>query len=115
MVEDGKVNGKYPIFSDILAFLWCKMKLCPRETLLHVTKSFYKRDEIVMARDLLYSKFPDGGNRRAKHRKTEEDLISMYSVLQEIDTEDPPIFVSLNLNNIPFVDLKNRMQFVQFC
>ena len=106
--DEGKINGKYPIFNDILTFLWCKMKLCPRDNLLHVTKVFYKRDDIISARDVLYEKFPNqNGIRRVKHRRSEDDLICMYNVLQEIDTEDPPVFATVNLNNIPYVDLKN--------
>ena len=107
MGDEGKINGKYPIFNDILTFLWCKMKQCPRDTLLQIAKSFYKRDEIVESRDLLYENVPAGGNRRVKHRKSEEDLISMYNVLQEIETEDAPVFATMDLNNIPCVDLKN--------
>ena len=104
MANEGKT-----IFSDILTFMWCKMKLCPRDTLLQVTKAFYKRDEVIEARDLLYEKYPgvSGGSRRVKHKKTEDDLISMYNILQEADTEDPPVFATTNLNNIPYVDLKN--------
>ena len=97
----------FPVFNDVLTFLWCKMKLCPRDTLIQVTKSFYKREEVVVARDLLYDMFPGNENRRVKHRKSEDDLKCMYNVLQEIDSEDPPIFATKDLNNIPCVDLKN--------
>ena len=31
----------------------------------------------------------------------------MYNVLQEMTTEDPPVFATVNLNNIPYIDLKN--------
>ena len=106
--DDGKINGKYPIFNDILTFLWCKMKLCPRDNLLQIAKSFYKREEIVTARDLLYEKYPStDGIRRVRHRKSEDDLICIYNVLQEMETEDSPVFATYNLNNIPYVDLKN--------
>ena len=106
MYEDMDTSGV--IFNDLLTFLWCKMKLCPRDTLLHTIKMFYKREEVMIARDLLYDKLPaTDGNRRVKHRKTEDDLISMYKALQEIDTENQPLFAMLNLNNVPYVDLKN--------
>ena len=107
MSEEGRVNGKYPIFNDILTFLWCKMKLCPRDTLLHATKSFYKREEVITARDLLYEKYPFDGNRCTKHRKTVDDIANMYNVLQEMTIEDPPVFATVNLINIPYIDLKN--------
>ena len=107
MDEEGKINGKYPVFSDVLAFLWCKMKMCPRDTLLYVIKSFYNRESIVAARDLLYNHVPEGEVRRIKHRKSDDDLVSMYNVLQEVETADAPVFATINLNNIPCVDLKN--------
>ena len=108
MADKGKIHDKPPVFNDILTFLWCKMKLCLRDTLLQVTKTFYKREEVIAARDVLYDICPStDGQRRIKHRKSEDDLISMYNVLQEIDTENAPVFATINLNNIPYVDMKN--------
>ena len=96
------------IINDLLTFMWCKMKLCPRDTLLHIIKCFYKREDVMLARDLLYDKLPTvEGNRRVKHRKSEDDLVSMYNILQEMNTENPLLFASVDLNNIPCVDLKN--------
>ena len=34
-------------------------------------------------------------------------LVAMYGVMQEIPTENPPVFVALDLNNLPCLDLKN--------
>ena len=42
-----------------------------------------------------------------KHKKSDDDLVSMYNVLQEMETEDPPVFATMNLNITPYVDLKN--------
>ena len=72
-------------------------------------KCFYKREDVVTARDLLYDRLPavEGAARRVKHRKSEDDLVSMHDVLQEMNTENPLLFASVDLNNIPCVDLKN--------
>ena len=70
--EDGKLNGKFPIFDDLLAFLWSKMNVAPKDTLLDVLKSFYKSDDIAKSRDLLFSKLPDNSTRRVKHQKPED-------------------------------------------
>ena len=51
MEADGKVNGKYPIYNDLLCFLWCKMKFSPRDILLNVIKQYYKAEQVVKARD----------------------------------------------------------------
>ena len=104
---DGKVNSKFPNFDDMLAFIWCKMKVCPCDTLLNVVKSFYKACDIVKSRDLLFRRLPDSPERRVKHRKVEDILRRVYDIFQGLPTEDPPVFVALDLNKIPYVELKN--------
>ena len=108
MVDDpGKVNGKYPIFDNVLAFIFCKISYCPRDTLLSIVQKFYKLETIVKARDVLFEKIPlkDGEPRRVKHRKAEEILQGMYNIFQGLSTEDCPVFVALDLNEIPCVDV----------
>ena len=108
MSDEGKINGKYPTFNDILAFMWHKMKICPRDSLLNnIMKNFYKEADIAKARDTLFDMIPENGPRRVKHRKALDMLTSIYNVMQEIPTEDPPVFVAIDLNNIPCVDVKN--------
>ena len=104
---DGKIRGKFSIFDDMLAFLWCKMNVAPKDTLLDVLKSFYKSEEIAKSRDLFFSKVPDNSSRRVKHRKPEDVLKGLYELMQGIPTEDPPVFVAPDLNNIPFINLSN--------
>ena len=105
--EDGKVNGKFPIFDDLLAFMWCKINVCPCETLLNTVKSFYKVCDITKARDTFDRRVPDDTGRRIKRRKAEDMLKQLYELMQGIPTEDPPVFVAIDLNNLPFIDLKN--------
>ena len=73
----------------------------------NVLKTFYKDDVNVKARDLLFRKLPDTSFRKIKHRKTEDILKGMYDLMQSIPTEDPPVFVAPDLNNIPFINLRN--------
>ena len=61
----------------------------------------------MKARDIAYEEFPSDSERRVKHRKTEDALVAVYVILQNLPTEDPPVFAALNLNNIPYVELKN--------
>ena len=106
MVDDeGITNGKFPIFDDMLAFIWCKMKISPCDTLLNVVKSYYKAADVVKSRDLLFSKLPDSSERRVKHRKTDEILRGIYDLMQALPTEIPTVFVALDLNNIPYIEL----------
>ena len=107
---DGKISGKFPVFNDLLCFMWCKLQLCAKDVLLNIMKQFYKSDEIMKARDRLYEEYPgdpSDGERRTKHRKAEDALGAMYNIMQNLPAEDPPIFAALNVNNIPYVDLKS--------
>ena len=107
MDEDGKVDGKVPIYDDLLAFLWCKMNTCPCETLINVVKSFYKHTDVVKARDLFFRRVPDSAERRIKHRKAEDILKGLYDLMQGFPSEDHPVFVAVDLNNLPFIELTN--------
>ena len=57
MADDpGKVNGEYPVFDNVLAFIFCKMNYCPRDNLVLVVQKFYKLETIVKAREVLFEK-----------------------------------------------------------
>ena len=107
MEADGKIDGKFPIFDDILAFIYFKMDICPRDTLLSTVKLFYKANDIAKSRDILYHRVPESNGRRTKHRNTEDILKAVYTIMQEMPTEDRPKFVAVDLNNLPFIKLSN--------
>ena len=67
MDGNGRINGKTPIFNELLAFIWNKMGVCPQAPLLRATKDFYKPEDIVEARNLLHSHVPSD-KRRPLHR-----------------------------------------------
>ena len=98
------VNGKKPIFNDILAFIWNKMSCSPQEPLIKAAKGFYKEEPIKTARDILFESIPSE-TRRHMARKPEEILASMYKVFQELPSDHDMIFLALNLNNMPCVNL----------
>ena len=104
--DDGKINGKFPVFNDLLAFMWCKMNIVPRDTLLNTMKSFYRYEELVSARDLFSSKMELDGNTRLKQNKSELILGAIYEAMLNAPTENLPVFVALNLNNLPCINLE---------
>lgn len=106
MDEDGKIDGKRPVFNDILAFIWNKMQTCPKEPLLKVAKDFYKIEEISSARNLLFTTVPSD-TRRTKHKSAQDMLGSMYDIFQQLPTGNDLVFVAWNLNHIPSVSLSN--------
>ena len=102
------MDSEPPLLDDLIAFLWCKMQICPRDTLLNVIREFYEPSVIVQSRDKLFAHIPEAdGIRRVKHRKSKEILRSMHDLLQQVPSENPPVFAATNLNNLPAVDLKN--------
>ena len=104
--EDGRVDGKIPIFSDVLAFLWNKMKCCTRDQLLNVLDEHFKAEDIITSRDILYRKL-DSDKRPVRHRNKSDILKGLYDVLQGLTIPAPFLFVALNLNKLPCLDLKN--------
>ena len=104
--EDGLLEGRKPIFNDILAFIWNKMGACPRDPLLKSVKDFYKLDCIVNARNLFHSCVPND-KRRPLHRKAEDILAALYLEFQGLPSNHELVFVAMNLNNIPSVNLTN--------
>ena len=106
MDDNGLIGGKKPIFNDVLAFVWNKMGVCPKDPLIKATKEFYKLDSITAARDELYRCVPSD-KRRPLHRKSEDILAALYLEFQGLPTDHDLIFLALNLNNIPSVNLTN--------
>ena len=103
---NGSMVSGTPCFNDILAFMAAKMKVCPRDTLVGIMKSFYRHEDLAKARDILFGRLPETDGRRVKHRKTDEILESMYLALQQQPTDDCNVFLTLDLNNVPCVDVK---------
>ena len=70
-------------------------------------QEFYTLEDVVKARETLFVRVNqrESEPRRVKHRKVEEILSGVYTILQGIPTEDPPVFVAPDLNKIPCVEL----------
>ena len=103
MEEKGKLNGKYPVFNDILAFVWCKMNIVPRNSLLAAVKSHYKYCEVVVAWDLLVENTSCGSNK--KLFRSSDILLAIHDVLLAYSAESSPLFVAIDLNNIPVIHI----------
>ena len=50
MDDDGKINGKLPVFNDLLAFVWNEMNVPQLEILISLVKVFYKQEEVFNPR-----------------------------------------------------------------
>ena len=99
------MDGKKPIFNDVLAFIWCKMDVIPRDTLLETVRKFYSLEVLIKARDLLAS--VSNSEDRFKQRKADTILVAIYDFMSTLKTDTDLFFVAINLNNIPCVELKN--------
>ena len=104
MDSNGRIDGRKPIFNDVLACLWCKMSRCGKDPLLKACSDFYDADTISAARDLLHASVPSD-KRRTKHRSKDDILNGIYAEFQSYPTESEYLFVALNLINIPCTSL----------
>ena len=104
---DGKLDGKTPVFNDVLAVMWNKMCRCPRDPLVKACVEFYQLNDIQGARDLFHRVVPErpGDKRRVRHRAGGDILCGIYAELQALPSDSEFIFVAKNLNNIPTIDL----------
>ena len=104
--ENGLVDGKIPIFSDVLAFIWNKMNHCAKDPLIDVVIGNFKAEEITLSRDILYKKI-DSSRRLVRHRNKLDIVRGLYDVLQGMQLPLQFIFAVKDLNNIPVIDMKN--------
>ena len=97
------------ILDDLLTYVFCKLTICPKDTLIAAVAGFYSKSDIKEARDKLFNNVPspEGAARRVKHQDTDKMLSSIYNILQELPTESAPIFAATNISNLPQIDLKN--------
>ena len=104
---DGKINGKIPVFNDCLSFIWNKSCRCARDPIVKACIDHFNLTEIVEARDLFFTVTPEkqGGKRRTKHRKDLDILNGLYAEFQSLPSDSELIFVALDLNKIPTIDL----------
>ena len=104
---DGKINGKIPVFNDCLSFIWNKSCRCARDPIVKACIDNFNLTEIVDARDLFFIITPEkqGGKRRIKHRKDLDILNGLYAEFQSLPSDSELIFVALDLNKIPTIDL----------
>ena len=103
MDKDGKINGKIPVFNDILAFVFSKVKYFEARTLVQVISEYYSVEDLREARDLLYFLIdPQGYLPRLPNKCN----LACGVVCQLYDRYDHLcwIFLALDLNNIPHMD-----------
>ena len=54
MDEERKINGRTPVFNDVLAFVHSKVKLCTECTLVDVISTFYPIEDLEEAKNILF-------------------------------------------------------------
>ena len=68
------------ILDDLLTYVFCKLTICPKDTLIAAVAGFYSKSDIKEARDKLFNNVPspEGAARRVKHQDTDKMLSSIY-------------------------------------
>ena len=107
MDKDGKINGKTPVFNDVLAFVYSKAKSSDVRTLVEVIADFYSLEDLREARDLLYFLIDPNGHLPRLPKKSN---IACGVALQVLDKYEDLnwIFLALYLNHIPQMDRKKE-------
>ena len=104
MDDIGNINGKPPVFNDVLAFVYSKMKLCTTSTLVSVISAYYPPEDLKEARDILFAlvdpqghlpRLPNLGCAVVFHMADKYDILH-YS------------FLALDLNHVPCVDVMDK-------
>ncbi len=97
----GETGPRAIIVSELLCFICNKINTVPRDTLRELSIEFYSNPDIEMAKKILF----DAMNKRYNVRKGSQRKIShfydIYDFLIVTEPDSLPLFVALDLNNIP--------------
>lgn len=86
------------IINDLLSFLWCKVDVVSRETLLKCVETFYSED---FANDALQSLLSALPMEIKQSHLDNNPFIAMLDIIEQSPKDHLPTFVCRNLNNIP--------------
>lgn len=86
------------VINDLLSFLWCKVDVVSRETLLKCVESFYSED---FANDALHSLLSALPMEIKQSNLDDNPFIAMLDIIEQSPKDHLPTFVCRNLNNIP--------------
>ena len=111
MDADGKINGKTPVFNDILAFVYSKLKLFDISTLVGVITAYYSIEDLREARDLLYFLLDPNGYLPRLPNKCNLSCGIVFHLNDEYD-DLQWIFLALDLNKIPSIDSDEEESFL---
>ena len=91
--------------NELLCFIGCKLKIMPNPQLSKLCCDFYDVPTIQTAKDVLLKSvsLPERDKRKSRRRTkiAETNMQDIITIFYEINTEDEPLFVARNLNNVP--------------
>ena len=106
----GNVNGKPPVFNDVLAFVYSKIKLCTSNSLVSVISTYYPAEDLKEARDILFALVDPNGHLPRLPNLACAVVIHMTNSYDILDYS----FLALDLNHIPCVDLLDEEAVTMF-
>ena len=113
MDENGKINGLSPVFNDILALVYNKIKYSDIQPLAEVVATFYRIQDLREAWQLLHSLIHPSGE-LARLRKRIDISHAIVSHMDGNHADLGCIFLAMDLNNIPLVDVMNEQSIAIF-
>jgi hypothetical protein len=97
-------HKKQLIVNEVLCFIQNKLDNEPRENIVNLAQHFYKHDEVLHAKKILYDAVPVEGRRFKTHRgetKMLMDLNDIFYHLHSAPLIDTPIFVAMDTSRLP--------------
>ena len=108
--NEGNPNGEQLTISELLCYATFNMKRSTTEQLVKVIYRFYDIEEIIVAKKLLYQKYPQLGEyptRKTSVNRSEQEahVIDIIDSMVDLDSQGVNlIFVAQNLKRIPKCD-----------
>ena len=107
MDKYGKINGKTPIVNNVLAFVFSKIEVSNEKDIENVASTYYKVEELREA--ILYSLVDPTGQRQLPRHRTRAHIAHgiVHHMKEKID-QMRCIYLALDLNCIPYVDVADE-------
>ena len=113
MDKNGKINGLKPVFNDVLAFVFWKLKCSDIQPLVDVVSTFYLIEDLMEAWEIIHSFAGHNGSGirlppELRFRYRSDLAVAIVKYLKDNFTKIKCKFIALDLNRIPFVDVMDN-------
>ena len=101
---------KEKIDCPLLCYLCHKMDIIANDKLIKICAEFYTDEEIKVAKEIVYNKFAQAGERNIARRgpeRSQQNMSDILDILHKTDPENLPLFGVYDLNRLPPLDMNS--------